>query len=518
MRVWWRSKGIEVKGVSIGGGLALVAVLLELAACGGDGGGTSPPPEAQVSTLAYVVTRCHEDKGGRNSSFSQTLWIRQGDREPVKIKEFALGHPPIGGFCRLWGQSRAGLATPLLGAFQRRAFTADGSQFLFEVTDDFSVNTDAVPADQQGIFAVRLDGTGLHKIAPHSNDPCIRVFWPCVLAPDARECAPCSPLINQCGFSRSKDGRRVAYTDLGPSATDEQASQAFTLDLVTGERQQVTHLPLLPVSPACVGQDTDCVFPSKHPITSPGFLGNATIEYQRGRGCSTISGGTFTVAADGKEEPQAVPVVALPGGTVLPVFQITGLAYSIAATVPGVPENGPANFAGNTIIEVFVVEPPDTAQLPEGRVLQLTNYGRSDTYQPGMSADGQRVVFIASTNDLGTNPSNQCQMFSIDRLGNDLRQLTFFSSSGNTRRNCQDYASPGCTLSRVGVDRVTGSLVFHSTCDPLGLNPTGADEAFAIRPDGSGLTQLTRMQGIVRHADGSIEVEMAEAFIPTRAR
>ena len=65
---------------------------------------------------------------------------------------------------------------------------------------------------------------------------------------------------------------------------------------------------------------------------------------------------------------------------------------------------------------------------------------------------------------------------------------------------------------------VTGVQVFNSTCDPLGLNPTGAGQHFAVRLDGSGLTQLTRTDGIVEHADGSIDVEMAQAVVPARVR
>ena len=493
--------------------------LLAFAACG-DGGGSSPPPNgpAEVSTLAYVVSRCHEEKGGRNSSFSQTLWIRQGNREPVKIAEFAGGQPAIGGLCHKWGQGRASIAAYLLGAVQRTRFTADGAQCLFEVTDDFSVNAHVIPEEQQGIFAVHTDGSNLRKIAPHSQDACFRVYWRCVFAPDAPECASCAASTLICGFGASPDGHRVSYTDLGPGPTGD-APQVFTLDLGSGQREQVTHLPPVPVSPACVGQDTDCVFPGIVPLSRTGFLGNATIRYERGRGCSTFGGGVFTVAADGTEEPQPVQTVAL-GGAVVPVFQITGEAYPAAATVPGIPVGGPGGIAGNSITEVFVIEPPDTAQLPGGRVLQLTNYHRSDTYNPGMSNDGQRVLFQASANptELGTNPSNQCQLFSIDRLGSDLRQLTFLPAAGDKRRNCQDYAAPGCTLERGGVDMVTGSQTFASTCDPLGLNPTGADQWFAVRPDGSGLTQLTRTEGIVAHPDGSIDVEMARAFVPNRVR
>ena len=508
-----------MKLTRICGRLALVGLLCAVTGCGGDGGGgSSPQPEAQVSTLAYVVTRCHEEKGGRNGSASQTLWIRQGNREPVKIVEYTLGQPAIGGLCRLWGQNRSSVAAPILGAFQRTRFTADGSQFLFEVTDDFSVNAHVIPEDEQGIFAVRADGSGLRKIAPHSEDPCMRVYWPCVFAPDAPQCASCTQGKNECFFGASPDGSRIAFADLGPSLSGEEASQVFTLDLNTGERQQVTRLPPLPVSPACVGQDTDCVYPSLHPITAPGFFGNTTSIYQRGRGCSTFGGGTFTVKADGREEPVAVPVVALPGGTVVPVLQITGDPYPAVATVPGIPENGFSNVAGNTILELFVVEPPGTAELPEGRVLQLTNFGRSDTYSPGLSIDWQRVLFHASDDPLGTNPSKQCQIFSIDRLGSDVRQLTFFDAADGQRRNCEDSASPGCTLARRGIDMITGSQLFNSTCDPVGRNPTGADQWFAIRPDGSGLVQLIETQGIVGHADGSIDVEMAWAVVPTRVR
>ena len=109
--------------------------LVAVAACGGDGGGSSAPPNgpAQVSTLAYVVSRCHEEKGGSNFSFSQALWVQRGDQPPVKIEELALGQSPIGGICRLWGQNRAGGASVLNGAFQRLGVSPNGSLILFEV-------------------------------------------------------------------------------------------------------------------------------------------------------------------------------------------------------------------------------------------------------------------------------------------------------------------------------------------------------------------------------------------------
>jgi hypothetical protein len=43
-------------------------------------------------------------------------------------------------------------------------------------------------------------------------------------------------------------------------------------------------------------------------------------------------------------------------------------------------------------------------------------------------------------------------------------------------------------------------------CDPLGSNPYGV-QMFAMRPDGSGLRQLTAARGLVGEADGTVSVE-----------
>jgi hypothetical protein len=69
------------------------------------------------------------------------------------------------------------------------------------------------------------------------------------------------------------------------------------------------------------------------------------------------------------------------------------------------------------------------------------------------------------------------------------------------------------------VDRITGSYEFGSNCDPFGTNPNGGEQFFAMRTDGSGLRQLTQTRGIVREADGTIEVEMPGPFAaPWRLR
>ncbi len=64
-------------------------------------------------------------------------------------------------------------------------------------------------------------------------------------------------------------------------------------------------------------------------------------------------------------------------------------------------------------------------------VVQLTNFGRSDTvnFSPFYNPRDERVYFTASADPFGSNPTENCQIFSIDPLGRDPRQLTFFRES-----------------------------------------------------------------------------------------
>ena len=55
---------------------------------------------------------------------------------------------------------------------------------------------------------------------------------------------------------------------------------------------------------------------------------------------------------------------------------------------------------------------------------------------------------------------------------------------GDQRRNCYDHRSPGCTIifESSRVDLSTGSVIFESTCDPLGMNPTTANRSSLYAP------------------------------------
>src|SRR5262249_41199474 len=116
----------------------------------------------------------------------------------------------------------------------------------------------------------------------------------------------------------------------------------------------------------------------------------------------------FSVKTDGSNL-RVNPISAdLEGSQLLPRFSITGRGR-IAATLPT------ADAA-----EVFLFDGTN--------VLQLTSLHRPDTGILAFAGvDGTRVFFSASADPFAVNPSHNCQLFSVDSLGNDLRQLTRFS-------------------------------------------------------------------------------------------
>ena len=164
-----------------------------------------------------------------------------------------------------------------------------------------------------------------------------------------------------------------------------------------------------------------------------------------------------------------------------------------------------------------------TSPLRDGKnLLQLTNFGHGDTGVALSSfIDRGRVFFIASANPLpGENPAGVCQVFSINTAGGDLRQVTHLPSDGRLpNTGCFNGAGPAlCTIDReLGVvpDKVTGTLPFGSSCDPVGGNPFG-DQIFAMRRDGSGLRQLTATRGLTIDPDGTVHSELPGPFAYSR--
>jgi hypothetical protein len=417
------------------------------------------------------------------------LRIRQGDSAPVTVAEFAF--PPIsdlGFLCPLVGQNRIG-DVPEAGFLQRLGVSPDGSIVVFETTNAFSIlPLDALPPEQEGFFVVRADGSGLRRLSAASREPCH------ITIPD-----PASPVLFRVWLhpwlAFSPDGRTIAYTDRGPGPDGEEATQIVTLDLDTGTRTQVTHLPFAPPP------DTPSPQPPRPATSDPWFKDNETIGFASYSNPDALnpegSQALFYVQRDGSRLQRATFPMALPGGVVMPQFQITGADVGIGTLrQPGTPENA-RPFGSDMIQETFL--------FTRDSWLQLTNFHRVDTSGVA-SVDGRSAFILASDDPFGTNPTENCQMFSISRTGSGLRQLTSFSEGASSTNGCGAAGiSPkplGCNVSGPVQDPKTATLVFGSQCDPLGANPYGI-QIFSMRPDGTELRQLTDFRGFVVQPDGT---------------
>lgn len=162
------------------------------------------------------------------------------------------GHLPPLGLCPTFATSGDGNISVYAAAFQRLGVSPDGTGVVFEVTLQNSLLTalgvrDPLTPEQEGIFYVRADGTGLRRLGEPSREPAQRLVGP-PTAPTA--------LWNNPVFWFSPNGRAVVFTDRGAGPMGEDAPQVFVLDIENGKRTQVTHLPdaapdpLEPASPS----------------------------------------------------------------------------------------------------------------------------------------------------------------------------------------------------------------------------------------------------------------------------
>jgi hypothetical protein len=472
--------------------------MLALAACGGGGApNRNGAPGTLSGTLAYVATECRED--ARGISGSQAVRIRRGENEPVTVVEHQVPEPvpdPFGGLCRLGALARYSPGNGIFAGVQRLGVSPDGSAVVFEITDDFSVfaPNKLVAPDQEGFFFVRSDGSGLRRLSPASRAPDFGFVLDLSQPFGFRVSGPFFVL------TFSPDGRTIAYTDRGPGPTGEDVPQIMTLDIATGQRTQLTHLPR--------ATPPDPVFVS---TGFPFFLDDETIVFRTFANPEGLNPqGDFTRLTVKTNEPHLLKVfhiplpVLLPGSEIVPRFAITGAQLDAATfSLDGPPMNHIPSLE-DRIQEVFGRDGEN--------LLQLTNFGRVDTADAFATVDGQQVFFTASADPVGTNPSENCQLFSIDRLGTDLRQLTSFREAEHSARGCTNLGPPpGCNVSNVWQDTVTQTIVFHSGCDPFGTK--GVGEIFAMRPDGTGLRQLTHGRGFVTEADGTIVADGPGPFV-----
>src|SRR5262245_11320109 len=441
-------------------------------------------PGARIRMLAYVVTECTTDPQKR-SSLKQTLFVRHGNCDAVPVAAFGPSHPvttPFGDLCTSYGVQRLGSSFyeidrgRSVGVFQNAAVLRDGST-VFNLTKQLS-NLPALTPDvpEEGIFVVRADGSGLRRLGPPSRAPQLFSFR----------------------WSVSPDGRTIAFIDLGDPNEPPyyEAPQVFLLDTRRNRRKQLTHQAR---RPNLVVDDNG--------IALPIFLNKRTIAYYSGS--TGIDLRAFQVTTDGKESALGT-FIAANGAQIVSRFEVTsGSPHEVLGEFPNEPSvNTPGRFAR----EAFLV---DGKQL-----VQLTNFHRSDTISGGLGGAGLfvrgRMLFLATANDTGENPHELCQLFSIDTLGkpSSLRQLTHLPFDGrpSSSSGCI-FPPPGCGIWSLSTaaDGVTGTVLFESSCDPVGANPFG-DQIFAMRPDGTGLRQLTNARGMTTDPDGTVHVEMPGPF------
>ncbi|HKA28230.1 MAG TPA: hypothetical protein VKH82_02565 [Candidatus Binatia bacterium] len=422
---------------------------------------------ASIRTLSYVVTEC--DTGGK--AVRQALRVRRGNCAPVTVMDFVASVPTdqrtlVAELCREFGAFRVGTASRRVGLFQRLSVTPDGSGVVFEVTDGVAPPGyrlfDLPDGVERGFYFVRADGQDLRRLGRASDAELRNLPY---------QQSDISP-----------DGKRIVYTDLGPGPAGEAAIQVVMLDLATAQRRQLTRLPALPQDP-------------ERPTTeAPRFVDNDTVLFDsladpvgsNPEGRSHF----FTIETDGTGLRSVGPRVR-PGGRVDPVFMIAGGGTNLFNVVFYGPDGLPA------FQEVFLLDGK--------RLLQLTGLRNPETARRLVSVDGRRAFFVSA------DAVGRCQLFSINTLGNHLRQLTRFTVGEPRPLSCLGAsAPPGCSIRETFQDPVTRTVVFGYTCDPFGGSTNGG-QVFAMRPDGKGLRQLTATRGSVE-ADGQLTVELPGPF------
>lgn len=434
---------------------------------------------ARIRTVATVVTDCQVAEG--LSTTQQRLEIKRGDC-PAEII-MAVDSDPVpdmtdpntglASVCESYGRFRDGSSAALTGAFQRLGVSPDGDTVLFEINTHvqyppFSGTRFLVP--QEGVFAVGPRGD-VRLLGPASRERTWQVF-----ELNGRTVVGTYRMY----FTFSPNGRFVAFSDRGPGEDGLEAAQIVVMKLPSGDRTQVTRFNKSHQGNP-TGADVYAVFLDDDTLGVFGY--------------GEPGSGFFTVRPDGSGfEPIVVPPLT-GGGSISEMFGVLGAVGTTVAAVfsserATEPVEGPAG-------EILLYGGPN-------RLLQLTRFGRSDTH-PGPSLNtGNRVFFTASVDGsadgFGHNPQKACQLFSIDRFGGRLRQLTTFAPQMPSSFGCLggDSSPLQCNVATTAppqYDAQARSLVFDGTCDPYGLQPVGG-QVFAVRRDGSGLRQLTTYRGM----------------------
>jgi Tol biopolymer transport system component len=135
-------------------------------------------------------------------------------------------------------------------------------------------------------------------------------------------------------------------------------------------------------------------------------------------------------------------------------------------------------------VELFAMSAAGGAetQLSDG-----PRWGRSA--DPAITADGSRIAFVSHAYPIDHPGFREFQVYRIAADGTDLVQLTNLTGSSPRRTSITDDGT---------------TIVYEDDSDPLGTNPDGAWQTFAVQDDGTGLRQLTPDTPDDRGVDGSM--------------
>src|SRR5262245_5395962 len=383
---------------------------------------------AAIQTLAYVLSECRTDAAGREVG-RQELRIRRGDQEPITVAAFDVSEknleplrrvfpvaasPP----CATFGITRWGGFSVVSYPLQRLGVSPDGSGVVFEVNDEFLTSPSLSP-EQNGMFFVRSDGRGLRRLGPPSHEVSHR----------QNEKAIGGTFTFSPPMFFSPNGRRVAFTDIGPGPSGP-AVQIVVLDLATDTRTQVTHLPS--------GTAPSNFFGEFFLTCCPVFVDDDTVVFQTFVDPDGSNPdhrlAAFSVRIDGSGLKAVPTPIAATGSEVVPSFGVFGGGRTnlLRLPLPGIPVSPPTTPDANLLIaEVF---------LRAGKgLVQLTNLRRADTFTGFLNAPRTHAFFLASADPFGENPAGNCEIFSVDRFGRRLRQVTHFM-----RPTGRVFTIPGC--------------------------------------------------------------------------
>ena len=367
-----------------------------------------------------------------------------------------LNHDPVLFAVDLDGTDLIQLTSPSAGEIIQFSISDDGSRIVFAGSGDpLGSNADG----GFEIFAVNDDGTGLRQLTAssegYSDHPVISGGGATVAfqsTADLTGSNPGGPKI----FVVQWDGTGLLQiTASGSSAT----SPSITDDGGTvfyADGRQIW-------SVASNGAGATALTSSSSPLVNR----NPVVSGDGSRIVFEITGGEYP----GGDNPDGgVELMAMSGSGTGPV-QLTGNGrYGMRVSPEMTPDGSRIVF---TDWELYRV------QADGSDLFQVTDLGVAPAENPGVSGDGQILVFDSVADPLGENPGMEYRVYSVLSDGSSLRQLTPEQSSS-------------CGSARHPVIAADGSWVVFQSCNHyLVGNWDRSAELFRVRPDGTGLSPIT---------------------------